>query len=102
MEEIKLDINKELDLLTVHVNPEKIGKTRLEVVEIEYNILFHIDPETNELIMMQIYDFSIIKRKLLRHLTFLITKDAIKAWLRTIIESFQANKPIKKNLAYNH
>jgi hypothetical protein len=102
MEEIKLDIDKELDLLTVHVSPEKIGRTRLEVVEIEYNILFHIDPETNELVMMQIYDFSIIKRKLLRHLTFLITKGALKAWLTTIIASFQANKPIKNKLAYNH
>lgn len=102
MEEIKLNINKELDLLTVHINPEKIGKTRLEVIEIDDNLLFHIDSSTNELVMIQIYDFSIIKRKLFWHLNFMLTKDAIKAWLSPIIASFQASKSMKDNFVYNH
>lgn len=99
MEEIKLDINKDLDLLTVYVNSEKINKARLEVIEIDDNILFHIEFSTNELVMIQIYDFSIIKRKLSRHLTFFLTKNIIKAWLNTIIASFRANKLLEERFA---
>lgn len=93
MAEIELNIDKELDLLTAIVKNSDPIDSQLEVKEIDDNILFHINPSTNELVMIQIYDFSIIRRKLIRHLLFLITKDAIRIWLSSLIASFKASKP---------
>lgn len=91
---MNIKIDKELDLMTAYVQEDKIGKTNLEVIDIDvYNVLVHIDPETKEVVYIQIYDFSIIRRKLLKHLIFLITNGAIRTWLDTIVESFKANKP---------
>jgi len=91
MAQIELNIDKELDLLTAIVNPNTTN-SQLEVREIDDNILFHINPVTNELIMIQIYDFSVIRRKLVRHLLFLITKDAIRVWLNSLVVSFSAGR----------
>ncbi len=91
MEEIQLKIDKELDLLTAFVSNPELNKSPLEVREIDGNILFHINPETNELVMIQIYDFSIVRRQLTRHRMILLTKESIKTWLNTLVESFRAN-----------
>jgi hypothetical protein len=94
MAQIELNIDKELDLLTAIVNPNTTN-SQLEVREIDDNILFHINPVTNELIMIQIYDFSVIRRKLVRHLLFLITKDAIRVWLNSLVVSFSAGRKLR-------
>lgn len=91
MEEMKINIDKNLDLLTASY-PDKKNNFRLEVIEIDYNILFHVNPETHEVIMIQIYDFSIIKRKLIKHLMFMVTKDSIRTWLNTLVASFGADR----------
>lgn len=99
MEKMNINIDKNLDLLTATFPELQSGGQPLEVVEIDYNILFHINPVTKEIIMIQIYDFSVIKRKFIKHLMLFITKDSIRTWLNTLIASFKANK---SNLAYNH
>jgi len=96
MEKIKINIDKELDLLTAFIDSKnEHGTGHLEVKEgpFDGNVLFHVNPSNNEVVMIQIYDFSIIKRKLLRHLIFLLTKDAINTWLSTLVDSFKANRP---------
>jgi len=94
MAKMNIKIDKGLDLMTAYVQEDKINTTDLEVIDIDaYNILLHIDPSTKEVVFIQIYDFSIIKRKLIRHLIFLITKGAIRNWLNPIVESFKANRP---------
>jgi hypothetical protein len=94
MAKMNIKIDKELDLMTAYVQEDKLNKTELEIYDIDdYNILLHVDPTSKEVVYVQIYDFSIIKRKLIRHLIFLITKGAIRNWLAPIIESFKINKP---------
>lgn len=94
MAKMKIKIDKELDLMTAYVQEDKLNKAELEVYDIDdYNILLHVDPNTKEVVYIQIYDFSIIKRRLTRHLIFLITKGAIRSWLTPIVESFKINKP---------
>jgi hypothetical protein len=98
MEKMNINIDKTLDLLTATFPSKKENGSHLEVIEIDNNILFHVNPETNEVVMVQIYDFSVIKRKFIKHLMPFITKDSIRIWLNTLIASFKANKP---KLAYN-
>jgi hypothetical protein len=92
MAEIELNIDKELDLLTAIVKNSNSTNSPLEVKEVDDNILFHINPSTNELVMIQIYDFSIIRRNLIKHLLFLVTKDAIRVWLNSLVASFRAGQ----------
>ena len=99
MEKIKIDINKELDLLTAYVDENRnSNNSNLNVLPgpFDGSILFHVDNQTNELVMIQIYDFSIIKRKLMKELIFLVTKHTIQRWLTTIVDSFRANRPIER------
>ena len=100
MEKIEINIDKELDLLTAYIGQSSENKnTHLEVLEGPFNgnVLFHVNPKNNELVMIQIIDFTIIKRILFKHMILLLTKDAIITWLSTLIDSFKANKP-KQNL----
>ncbi len=97
MEKINIKIDRELDLMTAYVQEDRLNKSELEVIDIDdYNILIHLDPLTKEVVFVQVYDFSIIRRKLLGQLTLLITKRAIRNWLDLIIKSFKANKPQEK------
>jgi len=99
MEKIIINIDKKLDILTAYIDDNIDNKSNLEVIEADMNILFHVNPETRELVMIQIYDFSIIKRMLQKKMFFLVTKTAIKTWLNTIIESFKANNKLKEKFA---
>lgn len=96
MEKMNINIDKKLDILTAYIKDDAIDKSNLEVIETDMNILFHVNSQTGELIMIQIYDFSVIKRMLTKHLLFLVTKNAIRAWLSTIAESFKANNKLKE------
>lgn len=95
MEKFEVNINKELDLLTATIKENKETNNPLDVLPgpFDGNILFHVDSVTHELVMIQIYDFSIIQRKLMKGLIFLITKHTISKWLSTIADSFKANRP---------
>jgi hypothetical protein len=100
MEKMNINIDKKLDVLTAYIKEDYISNSNLEVIEVDdMNILFHIDPQTRELVMIQVYDFSVIKRILIKRLLFLVTKNAIKTWLNTIVESFQANNKLKERFA---
>jgi len=98
MEKMKIDIDKELDLLTAYLENKNSNNKNLNVLEgpFDRNVLFHVNSQTNELVMIQIYDFSIIKRRLMKELIFLVTKHTISSWLTTLIDSFKANKPVEK------
>ncbi len=97
---MNINIDKKLDVLTAYIKEDYISNSNLEVIEVDdMNILFHIDPQTRELVMIQVYDFSVIKRILIKRLLFLVTKNAIKTWLNTIVESFQANNKLKERFA---
>ena len=99
MEKMIINIDKKLDILTAYTNVDSINKSNLEVIETDMNILFHVNSQTGELVMIQIYDFSVIKRMLIKHLLFLVTKNSIRAWLSTIAESFKANNKFKERFA---
>jgi len=98
MEKIKIDINKDLDLLTAYLENSHSDNDHLDVLPgpFDGNVLFHVNSQSNELVMIQIYDFSIIKRKLMKELIFLITRHTIRRWLTTIADSFRANRPIER------
>lgn len=85
--EIKIEIDKRLDLLTAHI---KESTNPLQTIESD-NILFFVDTETKDLVMIQIYDFQIVRRKLLKHLMILATKKGVQAWIRTLADSFKAS-----------
>ena len=99
MEKMNINIDKKLDILTAYIKVDSTNKSNLEVIEADMNILFHVNSQTRELVMIQIYDFSVIKRMLIKHLLFLVTKNAIKTWLSTIAESFMASNKLKERFA---
>ena len=91
MTEIRYEIDHTLDVFTAYIQ-EEISHP-LETIESQLfdgNILFQVDLESGELVKILIYDFSIIRRKLLWQLIFLYTIRSIENWLRVMITAFQA------------
>ena len=81
---------KKLDLFTVHVKNEIINPLKtIESPLFDGNILFKIDSVTGELVKIVIYDFSIIRRKLVMRFIFLWSKRAMKSWLEMLVTTFQ-------------
>lgn len=91
MAKIMYDFDKTLDVFTAHVKQEILHP--LETIEsnlFDGNILFQIDSVSGELVKIVIYDFSVIRRKLLMQLVFLYTHRAIENWLNMLVFAFQA------------
>jgi len=84
-----------LDLFTAVVKDEIVNPLKtIESPLFDGNILFKVDSVTGELVKIVIYDFSIVRRKLMTHLVFLWTKKAIKSWLQMLITTFQLSNKI--------
>ena len=68
--QIRIERDKKLDLFIAHVR-EITNPLEIRVVPIfDGNILFKVDSVTNELVQVFIYDFSVVRRKLLMKLVF--------------------------------
>lgn len=101
-EQIKITIerNKELDTFVAHIK-EIVNPLETEVCPLfDGNILFKVDSITGELVQIFIYDFSVIRRKLLMKLLFLYTTESIKSWIEMLISGFTVGQH-SKQLAHN-
>jgi hypothetical protein len=89
---IRIERDKKLDLFIAHVR-EITNPLETRVVPIfDGNILFKVDSVTDELVQVFIYDFSVVRRKLLMKLVFVYTKNTAKNWIRMLIAGFKAGK----------
>jgi hypothetical protein len=91
MSTIRYEIDRTLDVFTAYVQEEICHP--LETIEsalFDGNILFQVDSVTGKLVKIVVYDFAIIRRKLLWQLIFLYTQRAIENWLTVMITAFQA------------
>jgi hypothetical protein len=85
-----IEYEKKLDLFTVHVKDEIINPLKtIESPLFDGNILFKVDSVTGELVKIVIYDFSIIRRKLMMQFIFIWSKRAMKSWLQMLVTTFQ-------------
>ena len=100
LEDIRIEHDRELDLLTAYLNED--SENQLDVLEgpFDGHVLFYVDSVTKKLARIEIYDFSIIQRMLLRRFIFLLTKETIKSWLATLIDSFRANPNHQERFAH--
>jgi len=88
--ELSTEYEKKLDLFTVYVKDEVVNPLKtIESPLFDGNILFKVDSVTGELVKIVIYDFSVVRRKLMTHFVFLWTKNAIKNWLQMLVTTFQ-------------
>lgn len=98
--ELIIERDKELDTFVAHIK-EIVNPLETEVCPLfDGNILFKVDSVTGELVQIFIYDFSIIRKKLLMNLLFLYTKESMKSWLETLISGFTAGQHARQ-LAHN-
>jgi hypothetical protein len=89
------EYDKNLDLFTAFVKDEVVNPLKtIESPLFDGHILFKVDSVTGELVKIVIYDFSVIRRRLMTHLVFLWTKKAIKSWLQMLITTFQLSNQI--------
>jgi hypothetical protein len=89
---IRIEHDKQLDVFIAHLQ-EIIHPLETEVAPLfEGNILFKVDSVTGELVQIFIYDFSIMRRQLLRRMIFLYTKTMITNWLEVLIAGFQVGR----------
>ncbi|RLB99977.1 MAG: hypothetical protein DRI57_32875 [Deltaproteobacteria bacterium] len=89
---IKIERDRELDLFIAHVR-EITNPLETRVVPLfDGNILFKIDSVTNEPVQVFIYDFSVVRRKLLTKLVFVYTTGAVENWISMLIAAFKAGK----------
>ncbi len=82
--EVTLERDKKLDLLIAHFGKIKNPLETEEAPFLYGNVLFKVDSKTGELVQVLIYDFSVIRRRLLMQLIFLYTKKMIKNWLQAL------------------
>jgi len=91
----KIERDKQLDVFIAHLR-EITHPLETEVAPLfDGNILFKVDSVTGELVQILIYDFSIVRRKLLMNLIFVYTTATIKNWLKMLIASFNVGKNTK-------
>ncbi len=91
----KIERDKQLDVFIAHLR-EITHPLETEVAPLfDGNILFKVDSVTGELVQIFIYDFSIVRRKLLMNLIFVYTTATIKNWLKMLIASFNLGKNTK-------
>lgn len=84
----KIDHNKQLDLLTVYFT-EKIEHP-LEKLEGPIDgILFEVDSETHELMSITIYDYTYVKRELMKKFISIMTQKAILNWIKSLADTFR-------------
>ncbi len=92
---IRIERDKQLDVFVGHLR-EITNPLETEVAPLfDGNILFKIDSVTGELVQIFIYDFSIVRRKLLMNLMFVYTATTIKNWLKMLVASFNVGKNTK-------
>lgn len=90
--QIRIERDRELDLFIAHVR-EITHPLETRVVSLfDGNILFKVDSVTNELVQVFIYDFSVVRRKLLTKFVFIYTTSAVKNWIGMLIAGFKAGK----------
>jgi len=91
----KIERDKQLDVFIAHLR-EITHPLETKVAPLfDGNILFKVDSVTGELVQIFIYDFSIVRRKLLMNLIFVYTTTTIKNWLKMLIASFNVGKNTK-------
>ena len=91
IQHIPYKIDSTVDIFTAYLTHEV--KHPLETVETEFlgsQMLFQVDSVTGDLCRVLIYDFSVVRRKLLLRLIFLYTTQSIENWLNMLISAFQA------------
>ena len=96
----KIIYYKDIDLYIAYFSEEV--RNPLETIPspfLDGNILFEVDTKTKELVRITIYDFSVVRRKMLRQFLFLFTQKAIKNWLKTLAEAFQAGMGVTPQFA---
>ena len=92
LEAIKLERDTKLDICIAHIR-EIEHPLETEVSPLfDGNVLFKVDSVTGELVQIFIYDFSIVRKKLLTKLIFLYTSQAINTWLQILIAGFGAGQ----------
>ena len=91
----KIERDKQLDVFIAHLR-EITHPLETKVAPLfDGKILFKVDSVTGELVQIFIYDFSIVRRKLLMNLIFVYTTTTIKNWLKMLIASFNVGKNTK-------
>ncbi len=95
-DKIAIEIDKELDLLTAFVN-KKSTDNSLESTDYD-NIIYFKEPETRNLIMIQVYDFSLFKKKMLKKFLQIDSNESIYTWLYFLVNSFQAAQQNQTNI----
>jgi hypothetical protein len=92
---IRIERDKQLDLFIAHIR-EITNPLETEVAPLfDGNILFKVDSVTGELVQIFIYDFSIVRRKLLMNLVFVYTTTTLKNWLSWLIAGFNVGQHTK-------
>jgi hypothetical protein len=92
---IRIERDKQLDVFIAHLR-EITNPLETKVASVfDGNILFKVDSVTGELVQIFIYDFSIIRRKLLINMVFLYTATTLKNWLKMLAASFNVGKNTK-------
>ena len=87
----KITLDKKLDVFEAYFTEEE-PKHPLNVVEgsLSGHVLFEVDSVTNELVKITIYDYSVVRRTLMRKYIILLTKQAVINWLNEIADSFNS------------
>ncbi len=90
--QIRIERDRKLDLFIAHVR-EITNPLETRVVPLfDGNILFKVDSVSGELVQVFIYDFSVVRRKLLMKLVFVYTTSTVENWIGMLISGFKAGK----------
>ena len=89
-QKVKIEYDKDLDLLIAHLSNNIKNPIETRLGPFDGNVLFNVDSLTGELINITIYDFSVIKKELMKYSISLISKKLIEVWLNTIADTYRS------------
>lgn len=89
---IKTFYDRKLDLFTAHIKADKGNPIETIPGPFDGHVLFEVDSADGDLIRIVIYDFSVIRRELMKDMLFLLTGKTVQNWLRMLTHVFQAGR----------
>jgi len=89
---IKTEYDRKLDLFTAYIKEDKGNPIETIPGPFDGHVLFEVDSADGDLVRIVIYDFSVIRRELMKEMVFLLTKRTVRNWLKVLINVFSGGQ----------
>ncbi|MDM8549695.1 hypothetical protein QUF72_06450 [Desulfobacterales bacterium HSG2] len=89
---IKTEYDRKLDLFTAYIKEDKGNPIETIPGPFDGHVLFEVDSADGDLVRIVIYDFSVIRRELMKEMVFLLTKKRVPELVESAYKCFSGGQ----------